>query len=1127
MRPNWLSWILFISLLPARAGSEPLAEVPLSLQESLERGDRSRLWKELRRIKAKDPREFAFLYAWSLHEMGKDPGALEALKKARAKFSLAGPREDLLELRILRAMGRYREAYQAAKTLVTAHPSVRSHFHFALSAQDVGEYDAFRDHLALAVEVYNRLPRATLEERLDAARAGGYGSDPQSSIPHFEKIQAEFPWMVRAHFELGEVFRRHYQTGDAALEYQRGLKIRGNSPLLLASLALVLEEEGSVSAALEKAREALEGNEATPRAWKVLARVAIRKEDWKAAEHAAQKALRKNPKDPEFLTLLAEIYEARGETQRVQELSQKVAQTNPKYALFDWTLGARAAVDRRLETAIDHFTRGLEKDPRCSGCYLKRGEVRFKQGHLALAREDFERARFLDRFMARALNYLKTLDRFETFHHSALKRGFLAVSNYGTSILTPLLTRNIDSIFDRLDLAHSQAIRGPFRVEVFANTEWMNARALGLGSTWGAGYSFGRALTFRVINSGPEADGWYKTMLHELAHSYHMEIAAPGRVPFWFTEGLATHLENRTSSQAQGVLKGAEFVDGFSTLSQLLHWWNRSDRRYLQYLEAEMLIRWIKDLRGPAGPLEFLKRFRTRQDSKKVLVDLLGKPFPALSKDFARYLKLQVAQIQAPRNFLFQPETLERRAASGDLEARGRLAVVLLETGKLQRAVDLANGGGGTWESYVRTRASAQWQEAGIEERCERELQRRPEDLSLWVDCGLGASAPKRKVWLETALAKFPASRLASEALFDLYRAEGSNSDAERVLRTATQADPGHAWAQYQLAQLAVDQGDTQEASRRLDEVLKVELFHPDILLAQARVAVLNQDLARAREFYAYFVGVQRVGLGPSRSRTDLEEAEEPGAEAKRNAPPWRWFRKVAPHERRLSAPDLKQVLEQESRPQVALLGLVDALGFEVLTWDYRAPPDSRSMLRWALHGGLGDPAATRAAQVLGLARDEAALPFLWASQQCPGSGAFGQGSCPAETEAALEALAARNQTDLSAWWTQRASGTTAADWFETSLKGRGYPIENRQGPSWIGNLVLALQEEDDWPRAYAAWKELGRRLGESPGRGTFGPQGFPDRRLDAVRQDAVQAQIRRMKEASVAARKPSPGGGS
>jgi tetratricopeptide (TPR) repeat protein len=1107
--------------------------VPLEVARELEQGEVRASLQQVRKRAASRAQGLAWA-SWVWYQARRFQKSWDLAEKSLQEGYM-GVEPGLVKSRILLLRGKLDSALAVAQTLRRNSPSVETWGLEGEILRAKGKLSEAAKAFTHCVEDFNALTNPTPEERLQAARAGRLNRDPYGALKHLEVLLERFPWMVRAHYEMGELFVDHYQTGDAALEYRAGLKIRPRSPLLRASLAVALARENSLSKAVLEAKQALEGDPIEPRAWQVLAWVALKNSDWPAAKHAAAKALERNPQDVRFLALQAQVLVAAGEeveAARVAALSRSI---NPSNTEIDRVLASQASGKGHEQEALKILRAGLTRSPRSAACFYDRGAIYLRAGRLTAAREDLEKARYLDPFLVKAVNYLKILDRFESFGHYHLRRGLLALSPYGPSAAWPYFQEEVNGLLDSLQGDLDHRLGEGLRVEVFGDVDWMNARALGLGVEFGAGFSFGRCLTFFSAPTEGYSMSWRRTMRHELVHSFNVDRVKPNRVPPWFTEGLATYQEGQRDETAQGILRGAAYLGELSSLQKLIAWKYGGPKLYLHYLQAAIAIEWILDRSGPQGFNPILDLFASGMESKPALEQALGEPLEALAASYQQFLEARVQTLHADMVFRFISDDLLERAKRGEEDARTKVAMFALRTGEADRAGRLLLGISTPEAQRIQARVLFATQSSrALAALLELDRLGPPSyavNLELGKELLRQGQRGQGMGQLEEAHRLHSGGREAAFLLAKLFREDGQEGERHRILDAYLKQDVDHGWVASELAQDAEKAGDWEAAVRRLRQAIGSDATRPELFLRLARVRNAQKKFALARRAYGAYAGLSRLGLGLIRKGLPLSEQvrmaaeEEAGASGGKPASPpslateSHWFAPVSLEARTRSGEELVRLLAGEEHPGVALAGLMDSLGRELLEWGKKAAGDAPGVLTEALLGRWGGRPARAAALALGEAGRSEAVGFLLAALSSQEEGPFGRGTCTEHAAVVLEGLAFTRRENLELWWGGERS-KSSDQWFQRSLQERGYPDAPGE-PEGEAKLLTIVLEDETWFRAQGAWRRLSRLLGTRAGRGGFWGDHFQDRLFEPVRSQARAAFRRVLKGRQLARRRP------
>jgi hypothetical protein len=115
--------------------------------------------------------------------------------------------------------------------------------------------------------------------------------------------------------------------------------------------------------------------------------------------------------------------------------------------------------------------------------------------------------------------------------------------------LHPYYAAELQRILATYDKKYKMKLSGPVQVEVYPNHEDFAVRTMGMPGLGALGVTFGQVVAMDSPSARKPGDfNWGSTLWHEMSHVYVLS-ATNGRVPRWFTEGLAVHEETQVSPE--------------------------------------------------------------------------------------------------------------------------------------------------------------------------------------------------------------------------------------------------------------------------------------------------------------------------------------------------------------------------------------------------------------------------------------------------------------------------------------------------------------------------------------------------------------------------------------------------
>ncbi len=398
-----------------------------------------------------------------------------------------------------------------------------------------------------------------------------------------------------------------------------------------------------------------------------------------------------------------------------------------------------------------------------------------------------------------------------------------------------------------------------------------------------------------------------------------------------------------------------------------------------------------------------------------------------------------------------------------------------------------------------------------------------PRDYGLWMDLAAArlaaGHAREGRLALEAAHKVHGSGRAAAFGLLEMARAEGKVETARGVLERFLGADPDHGWAWRELARIERSEGRLDSAAEAFERAIDIDATRPDLFLELARVLAQAGRTERVRANYRAYAGLAR--RGPLSQESTAAAATKAGAgspggaggaggpggaSGAGTAPLASWWEPVPLAARQRTLESLVEELREEPERELALAGLADAVARELgeSLPGKGSEEDLRHHLIPVMHGAWGREASHVVAVALGFRLEAGASPFLLAQRGCRAPDATGTGTCDQATRHALQALAAREESDLEPWWREHGS-KTAEDWFLDSLARRGYPPVPTGVADGREKLLAIVLDDDHWYRSHGARLRLEQALGRVAGRGGDLPDRFRERAFEPVRAQAAQ----------------------
>lgn len=598
----------------------------------------------------------------------------------------------------------------------------------------------------------------------------------------------------------------------------------------------------------------------------VLALVALHNErPEEAAERMETQSLRVAGDDLEALGLLGAAYYLMDDEAAFARVERRALAVNPKASAFYATVAEHAEREHRYVEAIALLEKALRLDPEDWNALGMLGTGYSRTGEDDKARETLDRAFDGDPFNVRIYNLLahfydKVDQRFVWIDVKPMR---LRVDRAEAPVLERVLPPLLIEAEKALSKKYGVRPELPLHIEVFKDTETFAVRSTGLPGLAAHGICFGHVITARSPSNGDF--NWAEVLWHELAHVYHIQMTH-GRVPRWFTEGLAVleSLEARpawereqdrelAAARAAGKLRGvADFNLAFTqarSIGDIL----------VAYYQAYYVTRFIRDEWGFARMRRMLELWGKKRPTAEVFEQALGVGLAEFDRRFFAWLDARLGYLRAAYPFdltayrALDPArvaAIEQAALADNGAAKAEAAMLALARGDEAKALALAEASltlGGSDEAryaraVVRTRdakarasAKADWEalratgKAGVEGLGAL--------AALATDAGDHALA--LTLWREAAALDPKNAALLGQWLGAAEKAKDADTalDVERRL-------------------LAVEQADARLAVRVIDALIAKKAGAADVLpIAEQAWHIapfsIEVHLARARAFLA------------------------------------------------------------------------------------------------------------------------------------------------------------------------------------------------------------------------------------------------------------------------------------
>ncbi len=436
-------------------------------------------------------------------------------------------------------------------------------------------------------------------------------------------------------------------------------------------------------------------------------------------------SLKVAPNDAEALGLLGAAYYLMDDAKRFATIERRALAVNPKASGFYATVADHAEREHRYGEAIALLEKALALDPEDWSALGMLGTGYSRMGEDDKAKDTLDRAFEGDPFNVRVFNLLAHFydkaDKRYTWIDAAPMR--IRVDNAEARVLEKVVPGLVQEAEKALTKKYGVKPKAPLHIEIFKNTETFAVRSTGLPGLAAHGICFGHVITARSPSAGNF--NWGEVLWHELAHVYHIQLTR-GRVPRWFTEGLAVlessearpawqREEDRDLNAAyrNGKLRGVgDFNLAFTQAKSI-------GDILVAYYHAYQVTRFIRDAWGFPKMRRMLELWGDSKATPEVFKAALGVDTAEFDRRFFAWLDKQLAYLGAAYPYDLKvyrgvsdarAAEVMKAAAGGDAQAKAEAAMMALARGDKGEAKKWADealkGGDVLLARYVRAMLS-------------------------------------------------------------------------------------------------------------------------------------------------------------------------------------------------------------------------------------------------------------------------------------------------------------------------------------------------------------------------------------------------------------------------------------
>ena len=474
----------------------------------------------------------------------------------------------------------------------------------------------------------------------------------------------------------GLLLHRRFNDKDAADLFHEALaKDPANAQAYL-GLATI-SADGFDGKAMEYASKAAEFDPKLSAAHELMANLALDDDDREKAATEADKAIALSSDALDAMAVHAALELIADKSP--EAWFAKISAINPNYGEGYKQVAHHLELHYRYEDAVVYDRKAIAADPQLWSAHTALGIALMRLGQEDEPRRELELSYNNGYRDALTVNALRLLDSYKNFVTFRSETEILKLNKSESELLQPYFESEIHTILSTYDAKYQMKLPGPVQVEVYPDHEDFAVRTMGMPGLGALGVTFGRVLAMDSPSARKPGDfNWGATLWHEMSHVYII-TATHGRVPRWFTEGLAVHEEgerspewgNRATPDVLAAIRDKKLLP-VADLDRGFVYPQYPAQVNVSYFQAGSICDYIKMTWGEGKLLEMVHAFAQLQTTPQTIQGVFGMSTEAFDKQYLTWIdKKYGAEAQ---HFDAWCEALKKLVAAAQ---EGRFDVVL------------------------------------------------------------------------------------------------------------------------------------------------------------------------------------------------------------------------------------------------------------------------------------------------------------------------------------------------------------------------------------------------------------------------------------------------------------------
>lgn len=457
-----------------------------------------------------------------------------------------------------------------------------------------------------------------------------------------------------AEYESGRVFMDKHNKPGAFRAFERALAI---NPLAVEVLVAKGQMAASTMEFKDAERFAERALRINPRYVPALCLMAD--VHWFSGENDATlkllaKAHEVNARDEAMLARLAACYHVQKKDADFQALLKEAVTNNPKCYTFYTDLAGLLEQRKLYGEAEKYYNVAIQMQPKFPEAQAGLGMLYMRNAQEAEARKTLDAAKAADPFNVRVFNSLRVLDHLDRYDSLKTEHFILRYDQKNDEVLANFMAIYLEDIYKELADQFDYRPKGPFQIQIFMRHEMFSGRVVAVPDLHTIGACTGPLVAMvspRDTSKTTKLFNWNRVIRHELVHVFNLQ-QTQGRVPHWFTEGLAVRYEGPHIPPSWHALLAEkyhnnELLDLDNILLGFIR--PRSPAQWQQaYLQSLLYVEYLTKTHGEKSIGKMLAAFADGLETGAALEKACNVKKPVFEKGYREFLGEKVKKTVVP-----------------------------------------------------------------------------------------------------------------------------------------------------------------------------------------------------------------------------------------------------------------------------------------------------------------------------------------------------------------------------------------------------------------------------------------------------------------------------------------------